>query len=265
MPHATRHMPYAICHMPHATRHMPHATCHMPHAMTRSRDARGGTRASRQDDSAVEVACPRCGLHCWRVVCARGVRCEALLDPFFKTYYCADGRPFYLVAMGHSGHVQRTLQVREIVLVLLATAPLFLLAAPLCAAPRRSRPKSGSAAASTGARPAGRSLTLPTPPTRGRGTLPARATSRSASRMVVVTLSRAASFFLSFVRSSVRSFFRLFVRSFLFVCLLFVRSFFLRAADARVRGRGAAHSAVWRTLAPEARLPRRLGARPGGI
>lgn len=33
-----------------------------------------------------------------------------LLDPFFRSYTCKDGRPFYLVSLDHKNHIRRTLQ-----------------------------------------------------------------------------------------------------------------------------------------------------------
>ncbi len=35
---------------------------------------------------------------------------QELLDPFYRTYRCADGRPFYIVAVSHRGHVRHLLE-----------------------------------------------------------------------------------------------------------------------------------------------------------
>eukprot|EP00939_MAST-03C_sp_MAST-3C-sp1_P002152 g2152.t1 len=36
---------------------------------------------------------------------------DRMLDPFYATYFCKDGRPFYLVAVAHFNHHQRTLKL----------------------------------------------------------------------------------------------------------------------------------------------------------
>jgi len=36
---------------------------------------------------------------------------QAFLDPFYRTYYCKDGRPFYVVSGSHATHAERALRV----------------------------------------------------------------------------------------------------------------------------------------------------------
>jgi crotonobetainyl-CoA:carnitine CoA-transferase CaiB-like acyl-CoA transferase len=36
---------------------------------------------------------------------------QELLDPFYRSYRCADGRPFYVVAAGHAQHPEKTLRL----------------------------------------------------------------------------------------------------------------------------------------------------------
>ena len=48
-----------------------------------------------------------------------------LLDPFFCTYTCRDGRPFYLVAPGHIRHQRKTLQLLSIADAKYADANLY--------------------------------------------------------------------------------------------------------------------------------------------
>ena len=48
---------------------------------------------------------------------------QRLLDPFYRTYRCADGRPFYLVCSSHRGHVLRTLDVLGIAAEVAGSGP----------------------------------------------------------------------------------------------------------------------------------------------